>query len=232
VQGSQAIGRVAISALTLLLYAVIYVAVTRQALGLRQGTATVHFALGMPEFRVFGAILLLLVVMMAFVGTYFGVVVLLASVGGNSVPMASIAGVVAVVGAAAILYALVRLSFLIAPVTVAEEKISLARGWSLTQGNFWRILGVMLSIGLPIFVVYVIGISALMGTELAAPVPAAIANNSQNLMQHLKQIIDHHLPEIMGLELILAPFSIGLNLAAASFAYRALVQDSAVVRAA
>jgi len=232
VQGSQAIGRVTISALTLLLYAVIYVAVTRQALGLRQGTATVHFALGMPEFRVFGAILLLLVVMMAFVGTYFGVVVLLASVGGNSVPMASIAGVVAVVGAAAILYALVRLSFLIAPVTVAEEKISLARGWSLTQGNFWRILGVMLSIGLPIFVVYVIGISALMGTELAAPVPAAIANNSQNLMQHLKQIIDHHLPEIMGLELILAPFSIGLNLAAASFAYRALVQDSAVVRAA
>jgi hypothetical protein len=231
-QGSQAIGRVAISALTLLLYSIIYVAVTRQALGLRQGGATVHFALGMPEFRVFGAMLLLAVVMLAFLGTYFGVVVIVASVGGNSVPMVSVAGIIAVAGAMALLYAMVRLSFLLAPVTVAEEQINLARGWTLTRGNFWRILGVMLAIGLPIFVIYVTGIAALMGAELAAPVPAAIANNAAKLVQHLAQIVNHHLPELMGLELILAPFSLGLNLGAAAFAYRALVQDTAVVRAA
>ena len=35
----------------------------------------------------------------------------------------------------------------------------------------------------------------------------------------------------VGLELILAPFSIGLNLSASAFAYRVLVQDTAVVRA-
>jgi hypothetical protein len=139
--------------------------------------------------------------------------------------------VFAVAGALAMLYALVRLSFLVAPVTVAEEQINLFRGWNLTRGNFWRILGVMLAIGLPIFVVYVVGVSALMGTELAAPVPAAIANNGQKLAQHLMQIVDRHLPELMGLELILAPFTLGLNLGAAAFAYRALVQDTAVVRA-
>jgi hypothetical protein len=231
-QGSQAIGRVAISALTLLLYSIIYVAVTRQALGLRQGGATMHFALGMPEFRVFGAMLLLFVVMLAFVGTYFGVVVIVASVGGNSAAITSIAAVIAVVGAIALLYALVRLSFLVAPVTVAEEQINLARGWTLTKGNFSRILGVMLAIGLPIFVIYMTGIAALMGTELATPVPAAIANNGAKLVQHVMQIVNRHLPELMGLELILAPFSLGLNLGAAAFAYRALVQDTAVVRAA
>ena len=231
-EGSQAIGRVAITALTLLLYSVIYVAVTRQALGLRQGGATVHFALGMPEFRVFGALLLLFVVMMAFIGTYFGVVVILASVGGNSAPMEGAATAIAILGAAALLYALVRLSFLVAPVTVAEEHINLGRGWSLTRGNFWRILAVMLAIGLPIFVVYAIGATALMGGELAAPVPAGIAGNEAKLLQHMMQIVNRHLPELTGLELVLAPFSLGLNLGAAAFAYRALVQDTAVVRAA
>ncbi len=47
---TQVIENIAILVLTQLLYAIIYVAVTRQALGLRQGTAMVHFALG-PRIR-------------------------------------------------------------------------------------------------------------------------------------------------------------------------------------
>jgi hypothetical protein len=229
-QGSQAIGRIAISALTLLLYSIIYVAVTKQALGLRQGPATVHFALGMPEYRVFGALILLFVLMLAFVGTYFGVVFIVGSMAAGNAVLAGVTGFIAVAGALALIYAVVRLSFLLAPVTVAEDHINLGRGWTLTQGNFWRIVGVMLAIGLPIFVIYLIGIAALMGNELAA-LPTMTAGNAQKVAEHLSQIITRHMPEIMGLELILAPFSIGLNLSASAFAYRALVQDTAVVRA-
>jgi hypothetical protein len=63
-------------------------------------------------------------------------------------------------------------------------------------------------------------------------VPAAIANNFTELLKYEMRIVDRHLPGLLFLELILAPFSFGLNLGAAAFAYRALVQDTAVVRAA
>ncbi|MGD0864216.1 MAG: hypothetical protein ABSA49_01535 [Rhizomicrobium sp.] len=230
--GSQAIGGVAVIALTFLLYAIICVAVTRQALGLRQGVASVHFALGMGEFRMFGALLLMFGVMVAFLITYLFVIAIADSVGGNSAAAAIAASVIAMLGALALIYAVIRLVFLVVPVTVAEEQINLVRGWSLTQSNFWRILAVMLAVGLPIFLVYAIGNLVIMGSDTAANVPAAIANNFTELLKYEMRIVDRHLPGLLFLELILAPFSFGLNLGAAAFAYRALVQDTAVVRAA
>jgi hypothetical protein len=228
--GSQAIGSLAIQALSLLLYAIIYVGVTRQALGLRQGAATFYFALGMPEYRMFGAYLLLFVIGMAFLFTYFGVLTISATAGGSS-PLTIIAtSAVAVVGASALVYVLVRLSFLLAPVTVAEEQINLGRGWMLTQGNFWRIFGVLLAIGVPLFVIYIIGTAAIMGKDAAANIPPNVANSVTLALQYEMHVIDRHLPGLLGLQLVLAPFSLGLSLGASAFAYRSVVQDSAVVR--
>ena len=229
-QGSQAIGSLAVSALTLLLYAMMYVAVTRQALGLRQGTASIHFALGMPEFRVFGALLLLVVVMLAFLGTFAGAAIL-ARVAGNSAPLALLAVGVAVAGVLAFVYVSTRLWFLVVPVTVVEEQINLGRGWTLTEGNFWRAFAVMLAVSFPIVVISAIGSAVIMGGDLAAPVPAAVAKNPMMSFALYLQIADRHLPATLFLDLILAPFSLGLSLSAAAFAYRSLVQDSAVVRA-
>jgi hypothetical protein len=141
---------------------------------------------------------------------------------------------VAVAGAAALVYAMVRLSFLFAPITVAEEQISLGRGWILTQGNFWRIFAVLLAISVPLFVIYMIGTAAILGKDISVPVPAT---NDKNFLpalllavQNEMQIINRHLPALLGLQLVLAPFSIGLSMAASAFGYRALVQDSAAVR--
>ena len=231
VQGSQAIGNLAASALTLLLYAVMYVAVTRQALGLRQGTASVHFALGMPEFRVFGALLLVVMVMLAFLGTLAGAVAVLAQVAGNAAPLAMLAIGVAVAGALAFVYVSTRLWFLVVPVTVVEEQINLGRGWTLTVGNFWRAFAVILAVSLPIVIISVIGSAIIMGGDLAAPVPAATAKNPILSLMLFVQIADRHLPATLFLDLILAPFNLGLSLSAAAFAYRSLVQDTAVARA-
>src|SRR5271156_2240445 len=57
--GAGPVESLAVLLLTLLLSAIMYVAVARQALGLRQGPAVFHFALGQPEFRVYGALLVI-----------------------------------------------------------------------------------------------------------------------------------------------------------------------------
>src|ERR1051326_1194626 len=152
-QGRHALTGLASSLLMLLLYSMMYVPVTRQALGLRKGSAFVHIALGPPEFRVFGALLLFFIVMMAMV---IGIGILSLVLGGVSLATGKNA-VVALISALLILaavlgfiYAIVRLSFLIVPVTVAEEHVSLPRAWLLTQHNFWRIFAVLLAVLVPV----------------------------------------------------------------------------------
>jgi hypothetical protein len=185
----------------------------------------------MPEFRVFGALLLVVMVMLAFLGTLAGAVAVLAQVAGNAAPLAMLAIGVAVAGALAFVYVSTRLWFLVVPVTVIEERINLGRGWTLTESNFWRAFAVILAVSLPIVIISVIGSAIIMGGDLAAPVPAATAKNPILSLMLFVQIADRHLPATLFLDLILAPFNLGLSLSAAAFAYRSLVQDTAVARA-
>src|SRR5690348_1038247 len=64
-EGRIGLERFASSLVQMLLYAIIYVPVTRQALGTRQGGALFHFSLGPAEFRLFGALVLFVLVLMA-----------------------------------------------------------------------------------------------------------------------------------------------------------------------
>lgn len=224
VQGHRGLTNFASTLLMLLLYSIIYVPVTQLALGLRKGPALWHFSLGMPEFRLFGAFLLFLLVMMAMI---VGMGLLSLVLGGIALTMGknAILGLVfALIVFAAILgiiYAIVRLGYLIAPVTVAESHVSLIRGWMLTAGNFWRIVAVLLGVLLPIYLLYLIGLIAIAGPQLFAPLPAETAQAQQALMQRFA-MIGQHMPAYLGLTLILAPFSIGLAVSASAFGYRAL----------
>jgi hypothetical protein len=47
------------------------------------------------------------------------------------------------------IYVIIRSSFLLAPVVIAEEKANLKRAWALGRGNFWRIFLVLLAIMVP-----------------------------------------------------------------------------------
>jgi hypothetical protein len=225
VEGRQGLENLASSLLMLLLYSIMYVPVTRQALGLRQGTALVHFALGPPEFRVFGALLLFFLVIMA-MAMGIGILVLLlggltALTGKN--PLVAIAAALAVIAALlGFIYAIVRLAFLIVPVTVAEGHISLIRGWLLARGNFWRIFGVMIAVLLPVYLLHLIGLVVIAGPALLAPLPADMAAAEQVLRARFV-LVGQHMPAYLGLTLILAPFNVGLGIGASAFAYRALV---------
>src|SRR6185437_7836055 len=137
------------SLLMLLLYAIAYVPVTQLALGLLQGNPIVHFALGMPEFRVFAALLLFFVVIfvmaigIGLIGLVGGGVSAVTGKHPALVLLVALAIFAAVLG---FIFAIVRLGFLILPVTVAENQVSLTRTWLLTHGNFWRIFGTLLAV--------------------------------------------------------------------------------------
>jgi hypothetical protein len=218
VPGAGPIESLAVLLLTLLLSAIMYVAVARQALGLRHGPAVFHFALGQPEFRVYGALLII----------YFLIgLAALAQLEAQAVggPAASIAAVIALPGILFIIYLAVRFAFLLVPAVVTENKVDFAHIWSLTRGNFWRIFAVVVAIAVPLWFIESAAALALLGNDLQAALPPAQTSDPQVLAQHMTAVEDvfrRHLPELMGIWLIMAPFSLGLSLAASSSAYRTL----------
>ena len=56
------------------------------------------------------------------------------------------------------IYVMVRLTFLLLPVVVAEHRIGIKRSWQLGKGNFWRMLGLFILIFLPIVVLEVVAL--------------------------------------------------------------------------
>lgn len=210
---------------SVLLYACVNVAVTRQALGLRKGTAIAHFNLGRAEFRVWGALLLLVAILFTLI---FGMVLAVIAAGaaaqavGGQIAAGAAVTVVLVAALCLLLVSMLRLGFLLVPVAVVEEKISFERGWLLTRGNFWRIATVLFVVTLPTFVVLTVGSSMLMGHELDALARVASRLSVPAVLERYRIIVSGHAAELIGINLILAPFTFGLTLGACAAGYRAL----------
>jgi hypothetical protein len=221
--GQHAIQSLGISILILVLTSIIYVAVTRLALGTRPGGAIAHFALGVPEFRTFGAIFLFGLVIFGIaigMGIAVGIVVAAANAAHNDALLALVLAAAILVALCAIIYIAARLGFLLVPATVVEEHISLSRSWLLTRGNFWRIFAVLLAVALPIALIELACTAAIVGPSLFAPLPAG-GDASQALAARFAEF-GHHAPMLIGLRLLIAPFQLGLSMGASAFAYRAL----------
>jgi hypothetical protein len=234
-QNPNALGAAALRGLvfwlaSVLLYACVNVAVIRQALGLRTGTAIVHFSLGRAELRMWGASLLFMAIFFALM---IGLVLAMIAAGfaggatGNKIVAGAVVSLVLIAGSCILLVSLVRLGFLLVPVTVAEEKVSFERGWILTQGNFWRIAAVLFVVTLPTFVVLMIASIGLMGHELEQLGRVAHNIAPQAVMERYRMIVSAHAPELIGINLILAPFTLGLTLGASAAAYKALKAGAA-----
>lgn len=210
----------AFSTAALVLYAMNCVAVTRQALGLRQGAASFHFALGWPEWRMFTAIVICLLILVAAVGVYvmIGTAVFAAV---RTAPMALIAAVYSVAGLLAVAWFILRLGFLLPAIVVVEERVDLVRAWTLSRRNFWRIFAVFLAVTVPILLVQGAAIAAIVGPGLFAPLPEQSAAAAAALQDRIA-MLDRHMASMIGLTLVLAPFSLGLTLGACSWSYRAL----------
>jgi len=124
------------------------------------------------------------------------------------------------IGACAFIYVAVRLGFLLAPATVVEKKLGFESSWKLSHGNFWRISLAAFVVTLPIAILVVAAQYALMGRELVAIMDPG--TSFATFMTRLKVVIGRHAPELIGVNLIVAPFVYGLFLSTAAFAYRTL----------
>lgn len=214
---------------------IVSVGITKEVLGLRTGPRFFYLRFGAAELRVvvgyFALLLLFIVFVFAFV---IGVLILAGIAGAIAAQLASPAakGIAAlvIVGAAfavwlTLLYAIVRLTFLFLPSTVAEHRIGIARSWELTRGNFWRIFLIGILVLLPLIVAsFVLGLTILGSGYFDfamhhARDPQAI---QQFVMQRM-ELFFQAMPIILVVNFFIAPVIYGLTIAPASFAYRALM---------
>lgn len=211
------------------LYAMNCVSVTRQALGLRQGAASIHFALGWPEWRMFAAIIICILLLATSVGVYVKIGTLLSAVAGSTPFLAIAADIYAIAGLCAIVWLALRLIFLLPPIVVIEERVDFLRAWTLSRGNFWRIFAAMIAVTVPVLLVQSAAIALIVGPGIFAALPDN-PNAMGAALQARVALIDRHMPSIIGLTLVLAPFSLGLALGASSYAYRVLAGDKSTNR--
>ena len=187
-----------------------------------------HIALGITEFRTFGA-LLVFGILMAFLvlitilgATAVGFVV--RSAAGAQIA-ASVEAVLTLMGIGFLFFCAVRLGFLLVPAVVAERRVSLERSWVLTQGNFWRIFLVNLLLIFPIFLILFFVMVMFVADDFAALRSQYEAGMSQKAFAAaFDKIMAAHHPHMMVGMFFLSPFLLGFSMGSAAYAYGVLAR--------
>jgi len=214
-------------------------ALTKEALGLRTGNAFMQFPFGAPMWRLLANYVLFALAMIAiyvavFVALLVGALMLglvASQISGTAekliLALVSAIGVIVVLCGTA--YAAVRLSFLLAPVAVAEQRVTIVRGWQLTRGNFWRIFAILLSVLIPLIMLDLIYVYAIYGRDFLPPMgagPDALAQWQQHQQQVAAAAMERtqqYWYIIYPLGLLIGAVLYGLFAAISAFGYRALV---------
>jgi hypothetical protein len=225
--------------LSMLLLAMIAVAITRQALGLRQGPAFAHVALGSAELRAFGGffglylllVLFVLVIALIVGGVAIGAATAIKANAGSAPIVGAGVGLAVLIGVLVLIYLTIRLSFLLVPSVVDGSEFGLTRSWQLTKGNFWRIAAVGAVTLLPVTLVFGITEFVILGPEFFKPDLPGVKDTTVSLHRMAEQMraMQAHMPVLMGLSFVISPVLYGLAFSAAAFAYRALSGTSGEV---
>lgn len=217
----------------LVLRSMVTVGVMEKALGRREGPVFVYFSLAAPVWRMIGAMILAMIVIAV------SVVVSCIAVGVTFWAAEHYAGGVAglakfAVVCAAVLwtvYMIFRLVFFLPAVVVAEERIGLGRAWSLGGGNFWRIVGVLLAVLLPVMIVAGIVSNILFGSLLWGDLQAAILGRHDMTPREIVAAIMHNLrhlwPVILAFQIVYVSLLTGLGIGAVANAYKGVTEAPA-----
>lgn len=216
---------------------------TRLSLGLPMPSRYYYFSLGKPVWRLIGAALLSALAIAALVIAYAMIIFVLgviarvilnahpSNLGSAIVSLLAVASLL--IGYCGFIFVTARFFFLLAPVAVAEEKINIVRVWLLTNGNFWRIILVTLSILVPFMAIEVLGV-----ISIAGPMPLAPRGNSPEQILAFQQAeqawqisysskLQKYWYLVYPVAALMSVFLYGLGCAAQSFAYRQLTQSEA-----
>jgi hypothetical protein len=143
------------------------------------------------------------------------------------------AGVAALASFCVYIYVLVRLTFLLIPVVVAENRIGLKRSWQLGRGNFWRMFAILLSILIPAIALEMVFVFGFLLHGLPPSMPLHAAPDKVAAAHAVMAAWNAAMMgRMMGYWYITYPlfavFTVvfyGLGASAQSFAYRARVAD-------
>jgi hypothetical protein len=116
----------------------------------------------------------------------------------------------------------VRFGALLAPAAASGEANVLARSWTLSAGNFWRLLGVLVAVFLPVLVV-----ASIVEAMLAGPGPVLDTTSDKLLMISGLTRAREVLPLMSGLGFLFSPILIALYCGAAVSAWRTVKKEPA-----
>lgn len=203
----------------LLLYAVMYVAITQLALGVRKTGVIVLFAFGPPERRMFRALLALTGLCLVLAGAALLVVmVILALAPAAGLRLSQMeASALLSLGAYAVMAVLVpRFGLLLPAIGVAEETPVLRRAWELSAGNFLALLALVIAVLAPGFVI------AQLASQLlpSAPLPPGVSGTAEMIALFRQE--QAMLPALTGIGFFVSPLTLGLIAGGSVAAWRAL----------
>ena len=197
-----------------------------------------YFSLDGRVWRLFKAYLLsILIVLAVVVVVLVGLVlfgVILAKVSGvspdqmkNSPMVGLMAGLVPLLLTLWLFYFIVRQMTLLAPVVVAEETGGMRKAWTLSRGQFWRLLAIMLATGLPAVLVWLLVqyrfiFDGLPPSAANGATPQELVQWGANGLARMKQYAFVLAPGF----LLLTTFSYGAIYGALAYAYRATIEKS------
>lgn len=222
----------------IILFFVQVTAVTELALNPEKPGGRFNFPIGKPTWRMVGAFLLASLAIAAAILIFVIAAIALGFIlkmAGPSKGAAAIAVLMVslafLVGYCGLIYVVCRFYFLLAPVTMAEERIALARAWKLTKGNFWRIFLVVLAIFIPVIVAeYAVIFSAI---GLPPVLPHGTGAEAMRALQEAKlawnlamfAAVQKYWYIALPFFVVLVIFWLGTSCAAQVFAYRKLTED-------
>lgn len=202
-------------AAALLLYAIMFVSVSQLALGNRQPGVIAHFAFGPMEWRL--ARPLLGLVALAMLGLLIFMLLLSQVIASGKLSQQGASGVLMLLLCGATLAVAPRL-LLLPTVTVNETAPALRRVWTLSHGNYLRLLAVLLALIVPVLaVVWVVNVALGGGLVMTGDDQAQML---QTLLQGRTS-----LPMTCGVSFFVSPVLVGLLAGGGVSAWRSLTGE-------
>lgn len=161
---------------------------------------TVYFSIAFREWALFSNTLLLYILIIgivsaiAFAGSV-GIAVSLPMIGNggiwHGIPAAPVMiGILTIAALAAALFLATRFGFFLATTAVVDSPARLLRAWSLSRGNFWRILGLGLGLILPVVIAAILAIWAVCDASFGDAMNGLFSASHDNTV--LFQMIHDH----------------------------------------
>ncbi|MBV9990283.1 MAG: hypothetical protein JOZ72_03240 [Alphaproteobacteria bacterium] len=219
---------------SLLMRAMVTVGVMEKALDRRDGPVLVYFSLRAPVWRLIGALILAsIIITIVAVLTVCAVMAAIWTAVNYAPGIAGLAKVVSILGGVLfVIYVSFRLTFFLPAVVVAEETIGIGRAWQLSSGNFWRIVGLLLAVLLPVGIVARILGFALFGFGWLHAIGDAVNAHHMLSARDVLDIVARQVgpvwPAVLVYVLVYVTLVTGLAIGAIGTAYKAVTAESAV----